>query len=65
MKIIKKGIPKDEIKSQWGCPKCGSIIESTASDGTVICDQRDGDYVVFVCPICECDVVVDLSRFKG
>jgi len=55
MKIIKRGKLKVEVYTQE-CIKCESILEFTRSDGKIVFDQRDGDYLEVICPVCEWSV---------
>jgi RNase P subunit RPR2 len=52
MRIVKRGIPKEEILIQAGCRHCDSVIEFSRSEGRITRDQRDGDFVTIICPVC-------------
>lgn len=52
MKIIKPGKPEAERLFEATCNNCGCIVEFKHSEGQVIYDQRDGDYIRINCPTC-------------
>ncbi len=52
MRIIKEGIHPNEIVHQGTCTTCKTEVEFKRSEGEVVYDQRDGDYVKVACPIC-------------
>ena len=52
MRILKRGIKKEEIKYIGRCYSCSSIIEAIGKEIKHNYDQRDGDYNTIVCPVC-------------
>ena len=63
MKVVKRGrLPEDRVV-QWACRRCNSVIEAKKSEGQVRHDQRDGDYVIFSCPVCGEKNYIEAKRF--
>lgn len=56
MKIIKRGTPRSERVFIMNCNNCGTTFEIKYSEGRVVYDQRDGDYIKCGCPVCQSDV---------
>lgn len=53
MKIIQRGVlPKDKVY-RTTCVNCKTIFEFSDYEATKMFDQRDGDYLIVVCPVCE------------
>lgn len=63
MKIIRRGPKDSELTHRWTCRKCGSLIEAKRSEGRDIADDRDGDAIVFKCPVCEREHWVSKEKF--
>ena len=64
MKIVRRGrIPGDD-PAEWECKKCHSLISSRMFEGKYTPDSRDGDCVVFKCPVCSEENWVSASRFR-
>jgi RNase P subunit RPR2 len=63
MKIIKHGVKPSDRKREINCTKCESIIEVQRSEGTLTYDQRDGDFITFVCPVCGNKIHVAANLF--
>jgi RNase P subunit RPR2 len=52
MKIITKGqIPGERIHRAT-CNHCGTVFEFSQKEATIQSDQRDGDYMTILCPLC-------------
>lgn len=51
MKVIKKG--PDPKPYRWECWECKSLIEAEIGEGRFVADPRDGDCIVFMCPVCK------------
>lgn len=52
MKIIERGTkPTDKVYTVR-CRQCETKFEFEKHEGKVTCDQRDGDYISIVCPVC-------------
>ncbi len=64
MEIIKKGIKPSEKSAEFSCRTCKSVLKAKMSEGNYQSDQRDGDYVVFSCPVCLDKPVVSVKAFK-
>lgn len=60
MKIIKKGeLPEEKIYT-FDCRRCKSKVEAQQKEGKIQFDQRDGDCVIFKCPVCGENVYVNI-----
>lgn len=64
MKIIKRGRSVRERSTEWNCQACNSTIEAKRSEGEFFSDQRDGDAIIFVCPVCDEKNYIDITKFK-
>jgi hypothetical protein len=64
MKIISRGVPQKEKEAEWSCDDCRSRISSKQEEGKTTYDQRDGNFVTFICPVCSFKNHVNLSKFK-
>lgn len=64
MKIIKVGKKPEDKEYEFTCPKCKSILSAKLSEGKITYDQRDGNFVTFICIICNSNCYVDLKFFK-
>jgi len=63
MRIIKEGKrPEDELY-EFHCGNCGTIFEIKQSEGKIIYDQRDGNFLTYSCPVCRKQCTHDLSAF--
>lgn len=52
IKIIQKGqLPALKVYKVT-CRYCTSVLEFTQQDGKIHYDQRDGDYIEILCPVC-------------
>lgn len=63
MRIISRKDYQDP-KTQFTCKCCGSVIEAKRSEGRLVLDFRDGDFVVIRCPVCHTDNNISDTRFK-
>ena len=64
MEILKKGELPQEKQADFNCNNCGSELRAKISEGKITYDQRDGDYVTFVCPVCGQNIYVDEKKFS-
>lgn len=64
MKIITKGTPPD-IKYTFTCRSCETVAIADKSEGRYVEDQRDGDAIVFICPVCGKEAWVNYNQHKG
>ena len=65
VKVIELGSKVEEKVVRFTCPECRSVLEATKKDGQFVTDELDGDYIRFVCPVCEClSVNVIASKFR-
>lgn len=56
MKILKQGkLSKDEVY-QGRCNSCGTEVEFLRAEARYVNDQRDGDSLVVVCPMCKNEI---------
>ena len=65
IEILEKGEPKSERKFTVGCRGCNSKLRYSKSDGVVVHDQRDGDFLKLDCPVCHKDINVNLSEMEA
>ena len=60
MEILKKGqIPGDKIH-EGSCHLCETRVRFKQSEGKVTYDQRDGNFVTVICPICNGPIHVNI-----
>ena len=52
MRVLKRGVKKEEIKYIGKCYSCSSIIGANGAEVLFKYDQRDGNYNVVSCPVC-------------
>lgn len=64
MRIIKEGIKPEDIEIETTCNNYKSVLGVKISDGKTTYDQRDGNYVTIVCPVCQKSINIDLKKFK-
>jgi len=63
-KVVKKGKRKEK-PIRWVCTKCDATIESKASEGRLVYDQRDGDAIVTKCPECGHENWINVSEYPS
>jgi len=51
IKIIQRNEPKKQEK-ECTCTKCRSVLLVYKEDTLHSCDQRDGDFWSYFCPVC-------------
>lgn len=56
MKIIKRGVVPEEREMTGTCNNCSTIIECLAGEAKHHHDQRDGDYSLIICPVCNKEI---------
>lgn len=67
MRVIKMGELPTETSYEFVCRSCKSTIIAKQHEGELVFDQRDGNFVRFVCPVegCGCNAnTVQASFFK-
>lgn len=52
MEILKRGYLPAERVAVWECYNCKSQIRSKMSEGERVYDQKNGDYISNICPVC-------------
>jgi len=52
MEIIKRGTPPGEKIHEATCNSCKTEVRFKESEGKITYDQRDGNYVTVMCPVC-------------
>lgn len=52
MKIIQKGVDPATQPIMATCNNCKTTVEFLPSEATYRSDQRDGDYYLLDCPVC-------------
>ena len=62
MKAIKEGMIPGNIVHRASCNQCKTVVEFLRSEGRISYDQRDGDFITIVCPLCRDDIHADLNR---
>ncbi len=55
MKIIEEGILAANKVHRQRCTKCKALYEFQTHEGRIVHDNRDGDYIVTICPTQGCD----------
>lgn len=53
MKVLIRGSRHENKTAIVDCSNCGSKLEVSENDGSRVSDQRDGDYRMFNCPVCQ------------
>ena len=53
IEVIREGTPPENVSITFGCRACDSELKATRGDGELVSDQRDGDYIKYVCPVCK------------
>lgn len=64
MKIISKGGPPLK-RYAFTCRKCKTIATADRDEGRYVEDQRDGDAIVFKCPVCSNECWVNYNLHSG
>ncbi len=64
MEIIKRGKLPSAGKAEWTCRNCKSKIRSKKYEGKLEHDQRDGDFVRCVCPVCSHENCIAVELYK-
>ncbi len=65
MKIITRGVIPGERIHRATCYNCKSELEFQECEGKVTHDQRDGDFITVVCPVCNVTVTADLHSNRN
>ena len=64
IKIIKQGIDPKDYTYAHKCYECDTIFTFQKTDFETVYDQRDGDFLRIVCPVCKDQCCVNLSNLK-
>lgn len=64
MEIIKRGVNPSDKSAEFSCNSCNTILRAKRSEGQYQSDQRDGDYIIFSCPVCQHRISVSVKAFK-
>ena len=64
MEIIARGKLPSEGEAEWTCRHCKSELRSKKSEGKLEHDQRDGDFVRCVCPVCQYENCIAAKQYK-
>ena len=60
MEIIKKGKNPSDNEYTGECLNCGTKVKFKRHEGKLHNDQRDGDCVEVICPLCKNSIYVNL-----
>lgn len=60
MKVLKRGLDKSERLHRATCNACDSELEFKQKEATYVSDQRHGDFLRVICPVCGADVCKSL-----
>jgi hypothetical protein len=60
IKVIKRGIPPQEKKYNVVCRQCYSELEFVKSDAKYVGNQREGDYLCLICPVCQDSITKEI-----
>ena len=63
MKILKRGIPPAEMIYRVKCRQCNSELEFARAEAQLTNDQRDGDYLTVICPVCGGAPTIDVNSY--
>jgi hypothetical protein len=63
VRIIKQGVPPTEKIYRAECYTCKSVLEFKQGEATYWPDQREGDHLTLLCPVCRSSVTVNVSDF--
>jgi predicted RNA-binding Zn-ribbon protein involved in translation (DUF1610 family) len=64
MEVLREGKTVEKKKAEFECGNCKSLLRAAFDEGTLHQDQRDGDYVLFKCPVCSGRIYIDARKFK-
>ena len=64
MEILERGKLPEEQQADFNCNSCKSKLRAFKKEGKIHYCQRDGNYVLFKCPVCLRDIYVALECFK-
>jgi len=64
MKIIRAGTPETMRIFEGECIHCHTQVEFYQHEGKVTYDQKEGDYITVVCPICGKNIYADYRKPK-
>lgn len=53
MEILKQGTKPEDSVHTGRCVSCGTEVKFTRSEGRVMFDRRDGNFVTVTCPTCQ------------
>lgn len=60
MEILFKGIPPSEKDYTGECYYCKTRVRFKAKEGKTTYDQRDGNFITVLCPVCSRPINVNL-----
>ena len=63
MRIIKEGNKHLGVEVEVICRQCQSELGVKKSDGRIVYDHRDGDYIEVQCPVCSRDITISIKKF--
>lgn len=62
--IVKGSAPEDRVYRAT-CRHCSSLLAFKRSEAIFTSDQRDGDYVSVICPVCSSSVNVAANSYQN
>ncbi len=65
VEVVIKGDGPEERMYRATCRHCQSLLQFTRSEATFTSDQRDGDYVSVICPVCSSSVNVAENSYQN
>jgi hypothetical protein len=62
VEVLKRGEPPGKRTYETTCSSCSSELRFKAHEAEFIADQRDGDTLKIICPVCKRPVYVDAHQ---
>lgn len=63
MEVLKEGMHPDDRSAVFNCRDCDARLRGKMSEGKLVHDHRDGDFIQMVCPLCKHVNAVSVGRF--
>lgn len=52
VEILRRGLPQHNFGRDVTCRNCNSVMRYQHGEGRFVADARDGDAMVYDCPVC-------------